>query len=240
MPSGGRLTISTRVAAPTVADGVVAPGTYVLLSICDTGIGMDSSVQSRLFKPFFTTKPPGQGTGRGLATVYEIVKQSGGFITVESAPNAGTTFLIHLPVVAEHEEEEQLKEATRVGARGVETVLLVEDEGSVRALAKRLLRRQGYVVIEAENGHAALDVSAGYDAPIHLLVTDAVMPGLGGAEVIRRMQAQRPGIKALLMSGYTDDEIVRRGIMSSAIPFIEKPFTSSTLSKAVRDALDVT
>jgi CheY-like chemotaxis protein len=199
---------------------------------------MDERVQAHLFEPFFTTKGTGTGTGLGLATVYGIVKQSGGYITVHSVPGGGTTFNVYLPPVRAGEEGAQLQEAERVVARGVETVLVVEDEVAVRAIVKRLLRRQGYVVLEAENGEAALALSASYKATIHLVISDAVMPGMSGADVVTRLRMQRPELRVLIMSGYTDDEIVRRGIVSSAMPYIHKPFAPNDLSRAVREALD--
>ncbi|MEO8563632.1 MAG: PAS domain S-box protein, partial [bacterium] len=227
MPSGGRLTISTHAVRILQGDrsvrAVVPPGDYVLLSVADTGVGMDEAVRSRLFEPFFTTKAPGKGTGLGLATVYGIVKQSGGYVDVHSTPGRGSTFHVYLPAVRPEERGEQVQEAARASARGVETILLVEDEAAVRAVAKAVLRRQGYVVLEAENGHAALAVSSTFEATIHLVVSDAVMPGMGGAEVVRRLKEQRPAIRTLIMSGYTDDEIVRRGIVSSSVAFVQKP-----------------
>jgi signal transduction histidine kinase len=242
MPQGGQLTIETR--AVTITSGmtgnrrIIPPGRYVVLSVRDLGIGMDAAVQARLFEPFFTTKAPGKGTGLGLATVYGIVKQSGGYVTVDSAPGVGTTFDVYLPAVADEVAQEQLQEAIRAVGRGVETILLVEDEPAVREVAKRVLTREGYVVLEAENGHAALAVSGKFDSDIHLVVSDVVMPGMQGGEVVRRLQRVRPGLKALFMSGYTDDDIVRRGIGSAAVPFVQKPFMARELTRAVREALD--
>lgn len=242
MQLGGSLTITTRmvVVGTDVRDtrGILLPGNYVKLAVQDTGHGMDAAVQSRLFEPFFTTKELGKGTGLGLATVYGIVKQSGGYITVDSAPGAGTTFHIHLPAVPSDEEGEQLQEAERAAERGVETILLVEDEPVVREVARRVLRRQGYVVLEAANGQDALSVSAAFPSVIHLVISDAVMPGMPAAEAVRRLQQTRPNLKAIYMSGYTDDDVVRRGIASAAGPFIQKPFAARELARAVRGALD--
>jgi CheY-like chemotaxis protein len=242
MPEGGVLTISTRTveieARRQGATRLIPPGTYVLLSVADTGVGMNAAVQARLFEPFFTTKEPGRGTGLGLATVYGIVKQSGGYVLVESAPGAGATFDVYLPAATTEDAGDRLLEAERAVAHGVETILLVEDEPTVRRVAKQMLRRQGYVVLEAGNGQEALAVSAAFDAAIHLVISDAVMPGMGGAEVVRRLQEQRPAMKALFMSGYTDDEVVRRGIVSSRVSFVQKPFTSDALTRGVREALD--
>jgi two-component system cell cycle sensor histidine kinase/response regulator CckA len=242
MPDGGRLTITTRVTSVPDADSgarlIVPPGAYVTLAVRDTGAGMSEEVQARLFEPFFTTKAPGKGTGLGLATVYGIVKQSSGYITVSSTIGEGTTFEVMLPAVSADEAHEQLQEAERAVARGIETVLLVEDEPAIRAAAKRMLQRLGYVVLEAVNGDAAISLSAAFDAPIHLVVSDAVMPGMGGAETVRLLQAHRPSLKALMISGYTDDEIVRRGIVTSSVRFVQKPFTAAVFGRAVREALE--
>jgi CheY-like chemotaxis protein len=204
----------------------------------DTGVGMDAAVQARLFEPFFTTKEPGKGTGLGLATVYGIVKQSAGYILVESAPGAGTAFQVYLPLVSPDGNGGERRAAEGAAVRGLETVLLVEDEPAVREIAKRVLRRHGYVVLQAGSGQEALALSTAFASTIHLVISDAVMPGMGGAEVVRRLQELRPGLRALFMSGYTDDEIVRRGIVSSSVPFVQKPFTATELAHAVRDALD--
>lgn len=242
MPDGGVLTIATRNVTMTAdmpeARHIVPPGDYALLEVRDTGVGMDAAIQARLFEPFFTTKAPGKGTGLGLATVYGIVKQSGGYILVESAPGFGTTFRVYLPLAAAEGEANERRLAEGAAVRGVETVLLIEDEPAVREIAKRVLKRQGYAVLEAASGPEALAISTTFAATIHLVISDAVMPGMGGAEAVRRLQEQRPGLKALIMSGYTDDEMVRRGIISSAIPFVQKPFALADFARAVRDALD--
>jgi PAS domain S-box-containing protein len=242
MPDGGRLTITTR--NETIEPGMAGPrrvipaGGYALLQVADTGIGMDATIQARLFEPFFTTKAPGKGTGLGLATVYGVVKQSAGYILVESEPGEGTTFSVYLPLVAHDTAGEELRAAVGAAVRGVETVLLVEDEPAVREIASRMLKRQGYVVLLAASGAEALAISAAFTGTIHLVLTDAVMPGMGGVEVVRRLRERRPALKALFMSGYTDDEIVRRGIVSSSMPFVQKPFAPADFARAVRDALD--
>ena len=242
MTEGGVLTITSRRVAITNevqhAHRVIPTGDYTLLEISDTGIGMDAEVRARIFEPFFTTKEPGRGTGLGLATVYGIVKQSSGYIMVESAPGKGTTFQIYLPVALAAQEAEDLQLAENVSVRGVETVLLIEDEVAVREIAQRILKRKGYVVLLASSGEEALAVSAAFDAPIHLVISDAVMPGMCGEEAVRRLQEQRPGLKALFMSGYTNDEILRRGIVSSTAAFIQKPFTLDDFTRATRTALD--
>jgi PAS domain S-box-containing protein len=241
MPDGGRLSITTRVACIAaerpVGQRMLPPGDYVTLIVRDTGIGMDANIQSRLFEPFFTTKEIGQGTGLGLATAYGIVKQSGGYMEVASAPGEGAAFEVFLPVAENTPLATPLPLAQRMATPRSETILLVEDESGVREVACRVLRSEGYVVLQAENGPAALALAAAYDAVIHLVVSDAVMPGMRGAEVVRRLKEQRPDIKVLFMSGYTDDAVVRRGIGSSTVVFVQKPFTAEELSLAVRHAI---
>ncbi|MDB4890148.1 MAG: domain S-box protein [Gemmatimonadetes bacterium] len=244
MPNGGVLTIATSnvsvVAGTSAARGVVPTGDYALIEVRDTGTGMDAATMARLFEPFFTTKAPGKGTGLGLATVYGVVKQSAGYVLAKSRIGHGTMFEIYLPLVAGADHTVELRVAESAAVCGVETVLVVEDETPVREIAQRVLTRQGYVVLTAASGAEALALSATFSSPIHLVVSDAVMPGMGGAEVLKRLQAERPRLKALLMSGYTDDEIVRRGIVSSTVRFIQKPFEPTDLARAVRDALDAT
>jgi len=244
MPGGGVLTIRTRIITINASEGGelvhAVVGDYALLEVSDTGIGMDACVRARLFEPFFTTKEPGQGTGLGLATVYGIVKQSAGYVLVESTPSQGTTFQVYLPTTTKvtNEMDQELRAAENAAVRGVETVLLVEDERQVREIASRILKRHGYVVLLAASGAQALALSAEYASTIHLVISDAVMPGMTGAEVVRRLQEQRPALKALFMSGYTDDEILRRGIVSSTAAFIQKPFTLADFARAAREALD--
>jgi two-component system cell cycle sensor histidine kinase/response regulator CckA len=242
MPDGGVLTITSRnttiVANVQHSNRVIPAGDYTVLEMSDTGVGMDAEMRARLFEPFFTTKETGKGTGLGLATVYGIVKQSAGYIMVESILGAGTTFQIYLPVAHASHEDNDVQTAENVSVRGVETVLLIEDEVAVREIANRILKRKGYVVLLASSGEDALAVSAAFHSPIHLVISDAVMPGMCGAEVVRRLQEQRPGLKALFMSGYTDDEILRRGIVSSTAAFIQKPFTLDDFTRAAREALD--
>ena len=242
MPSGGRLTLRTRNSVITDQMARVRrdlpAGSYALLEVQDNGSGMPAPTLARLFEPFFTTKAPGKGTGLGLATVYGIVKQSAGYIFADSVLGEGTVFCIYLPAVAPDEEPEQTKPAGAAAVRGVETVLIVEDETAVREITKRVLTRLGYNILEAANGSDALAVSAAYPTVIHIVVTDAVMPGIGGGEVVRLLREQRPGLRALLMSGYTDDEVVRRGIISAEVPFIQKPFALTDFARAVREALD--
>jgi PAS domain S-box-containing protein len=226
MPHGGRLSLATRDA-----------GKYVLLAVTDTGCGMTEEVKAHLFEPFFTTKRPGEGTGLGLPTVYGIVKQSGGHIEVESQPGAGTTFRVYLPRTNEAPAEEK-PEATGPAPRGSETVLLAEDEDGVRALVRQVLRAGGYAVLEAQDGAEALGLAALPVGPIHLLVTDVVMPGLDGRGLAERLAGRHPGLKVLYLSGYTDDEVVRRGVSQEEVHFLQKPFSPAALVRKVREVLD--
>jgi PAS domain S-box-containing protein len=215
-------------------------GSYVRVMVSDTGQGMDAATRARLFEPFFTTKPPGQGTGLGLATVYGIIKQSGGFIWVYSEPGQGTTFKIYLP--------EATEEAFTIGEihpaldspGGVETILLAEDEPSVRRMVCRALRTSGYRVIEAINGAEALQIVMRDSEAIHLVVTDLVMPVMGGRELGERLSQVRPGIRMLYISGYTDDDVIRRGLLIPGSPFLQKPFEAAALARKVREVLDST
>ena len=242
MPKGGRLTIETRnvtIGKEARLDAVgVEPGSYVLLAVRDTGQGMDAETRSHLFEPFFTTKEKGKGTGLGLSTVYGIVKQSGGSITVESAPGRGTTFRIYFPRV------EQEVQGTAGGvdaldqAHGRETILLVEDEPSVRGLVHETLRLHGYTVLEARHGIEALLTGAKYVGPIHLLLTDVVMPQMSGPEVAEKLLIVRPGIKVLYMSGYPDHPVFDQGGVSRETGFLPKPFSPHVLAQKVREVLD--
>ncbi|MBA2685174.1 MAG: response regulator [Gemmatimonadaceae bacterium] len=242
MPDGGTLTISTQTMtideSSVHSQHIVPRGEYALIEVSDTGVGMDATVKARLFEPFFTTKELGKGTGLGLATVYGVVKQSAGYILVDSTPGKGTTFRVYLPAVEPSAARDDLRVAEDSAVRGIETILLVEDEPAVREIARRILIQKGYVVLPASNGAEALATSAAFDSTIHLVISDSVMPGMTGAEVVRRLQEQRPGLKALFMSGYTDDEILRRGIVSSTAAFIQKPFMRDDFSRAVREVLD--
>ena len=241
MPNGGRLTVETR--NVTIEDEVrldavgVAPGSYVLLAVRDNGHGMDAETRSHLFEPFFTTKEKGKGTGLGLSTVYGIVKQSGGSITVESAPGRGTTFRIYFPRV-----EQEALGLTGAGdvvgqVRGRETILLVEDEPAVRGLVHETLRLHGYTVLEARHGIEALLTSAKYGGPIHLLLTDVVMPQMSGPEVAEKLLSVRPEIKVLYMSGYPDHPVFDRGNVSRETGFLPKPFSPHGLVQKVREVL---
>ena len=242
MPHGGRLTIATHDVTQrgdnAGAVRIIPPGDYVVIEVRDTGVGMDAQTKARVFEPFFTTKAAGKGTGLGLATVYGIVKQSGGYIMVESARDEGTTFCVYLPRTGRDESEEHQQAAASVIARGTETVLLIEDEASVREVATRVLKRQGYQVLQAQDGFEALRIVSTFDAPIHLVLSDAAMPGLSGAETCRRLLELRPELKVVFMSGYTDDEVLRRGVVLSDVVFVEKPFDPAELARVVRQTLD--
>jgi two-component system cell cycle sensor histidine kinase/response regulator CckA len=211
----------------------------VRVSVSDTGHGMDPVTQSRIFEPFFTTKEQGKGTGLGLAVCYGIVNQAGGHVWVYSDPGRGTTFKVFLPRVTEEDElslEVDGFDLTTAG--GSETVLVVEDEPLVRSLAVRALEDQGYSVLQAEEGWAALAASRAYEGEIHLLVTDVVMPAMNGKELADRLSAERPGLRVLYVSGYTDHAVVRHGVLEEGIAFLSKPFDMSSLARTVREVLD--
>ena len=242
MPGGGRLEIETLNVtfdeSAAAYSAKMTPGSYVRLSVSDTGHGMDAKTRAKVFEPFFTTKPVGEGTGLGLAMVYGIVKQSGGYIWVDSAPGQGATFRIFLPRAPEEQDAAGASPSVLVPARGAETVLLVEDEEAVRGLARRVLQRQGYRVIEARNGREALATAAAHVGEIHLLLTDAVMPELGGLELVTALRAQRPGLRVLVVSGYSSDDAERRGHAASGVAFLQKPFTMHQLASVVRAVID--
>jgi two-component system, cell cycle sensor histidine kinase and response regulator CckA len=238
MPGGGRLEVGTARAVVAAGDvGGLAPGEYAVLSVRDSGVGMDAATRARIFEPFFTTKEPGKGTGLGLSTVFGIVTQAGGHVAVESAPGAGTTFRLYLPAAAADAAPESPPPAAAPGA-GTETVLVVEDEPQVRRLARRALERRGYTVLEAADGAEALAVSDGRHARIDLVLADAVLPELGGRAVVDALRARRPGIAALFMSGYGEDAVLRQHVATEGAPFVPKPFTADQLAAAVRAALD--
>jgi two-component system, cell cycle sensor histidine kinase and response regulator CckA len=243
MPNGGSLTIETANVELDSAFSrhavVMAPGQYVMLAVTDNGMGMDANTQAHLFEPFFTTKEKGKGTGLGLATVYGIVKQSGGYIWVYSEPGRGTTFKIYLPRIEQQKRVKLFEDSGQSKAlpRGSETVLLVEDEDGVRQLARDYLQTNGYSVIEAPDGHTAVELAAMHQGPIHVLMTDVVMPGISGGELAQRIAKMRPDIKVLYMSGYTDQSVVHHGILESDAVLLQKPFTMATLASKLREIL---
>jgi PAS domain S-box-containing protein len=241
MPSGGKLTIETQTADVdkeyASTHWSITPGRYVVLAVTDTGFGMDEDTQARIFEPFYTTKEAGKGTGLGLAMVYGIVKQSGGFIWLYSELGNGTTFKIYLPQVEDAEPERpQLISADPV--RGTETVLLVEDSAAVRSIARQILERNGYTVLEAPNGKAALDIGRKRTSRIHLLLTDVVMPEMSGRQLAEAFSTVRPDAKVIFMSGYTDDAVVRHGVVSAGVDYLQKPFSPDALLRKVREVLD--
>jgi PAS domain S-box-containing protein len=243
MPGGGHLTISTSnveiEADHTQKHGPSDAGRYVMIAVSDTGCGMSSELKSRIFEPFFTTKGVGKGTGLGLSTVHGIVKQSGGWLWVYSEPGQGTTFKIYLPQVDESVKAVERRPASSVNLRGTETVLLVEDEEVVRQLAAEVLQANGYNVLGAANGTEAIQVSNQHEGVIELMVTDVVMPVLGGRELAEKLFVTRPQMRVLYMSGYTDDAIVHHGVLDGSVAFLEKPFAADALSLKVREVLAV-
>ena len=241
MPGGGQLTIETanaEMAEEYLREHAVArAGRYVMLAVTDSGVGMDEPTKAHMFEPFFTTKEAGKGTGLGLATVYGIVKQSGGFVWVYSEAGRGTTFKIYLPRTDQSLEPVDGPVHTR-SLRGTETVLVVDDAPAVRTAVRAVLERHGYVVVEAPSGEAALQLAMKYRGPLDLLITDVVMPGLSGRDVAGNLSSQRPGVRVLYMSGYADDAIVRHGVLEPGIRFMQKPFAPDALAQKVREVLD--
>ncbi len=243
MPDGGALAIETQNMQLDEAWAAAHPGSgagpHVMLAVSDTGVGMDGETQRHIFEPFFTTKELGRGTGLGLATVYGIVKQSGGYITVESTPGKGSTFRILLPRVQETAPKAEPAADATAPARGRETILLVEDEDVVRELAREALQDGGYTVLEARHPGEALLVAERQGDGLDLLLTDVVMPHMSGPELAQRLREQRPGLRVLFMSGYTDDATLRHGVQRSEVFFLQKPFTPDVLARRVRETLDV-
>jgi CheY-like chemotaxis protein len=242
MPSGGKLTIETR---NEEVDQELAgrhmglkPGRYVMLSVSDTGVGMPPEVKERMFEPFFTTKEKGKGTGLGLSTVYGAVKQIGGEIWIYSEPGLGTTIKIYLPEVNDPLEAAKRKPGGERMPRGHETILVVEDEDEVRKLVVGILSKQGYRVLDASHGGDALLMLEENREPIHLLLTDVVMPGINGPDFARRMKFVYPDLRVLYMSGYADNVIFQHGILDQAMAFLQKPFTVERLAGKVREVLD--
>jgi signal transduction histidine kinase/DNA-binding NarL/FixJ family response regulator len=243
MPMGGRLTIETaNVRLDDSYDKTkpvdVPPGDYVMLAVSDNGTGMDEETRLHIFEPFFTTKAAGKGTGLGLSTVYGIVKQAGGFIWVYSELGQGTTFKIHLPAKAAARESPASRRPTSVALEGTETILLVEDQEAVRKLARRVLTKAGYTVLEAPDGDQALLVCEHDAGPIHAVLTDVILPTMSGRKLADHLSAIRAGMKVLYMSGYTDNAIVHHGVLEPGVNYIQKPFTREALLSKLREVLD--
>jgi PAS domain S-box-containing protein len=242
MSNGGRLTIETTNIdldrSYATSHAIVDPGPYVMLTVSDTGCGMDAETQARIFEPFFTTKGPGRGTGLGLATVYGVVKQSGGYIWVYSELQHGTTFKVYLPRVAASAEKLVAEKRPAAPSPGTETILFVEDEDNVRELVSEYLKARGYTVIEAPDGIKALELAKQHSGAIQLLITDVVMPKLSGRELATKITASRENLKVLYISGYTDDSIFRHGVLEGGMSFLQKPFNLKALAEKVREVLD--
>jgi nitrogen-specific signal transduction histidine kinase len=241
MPNGGKITIQTG--NVNLDDDLrrdysyIKAGPYVMLSVSDNGQGMDRETQSRIFEPFFTTKEKSKGTGLGLSTVYGIIKQSGGYIFAQSEVGRGAKFSIYLPRVEEAAAPLSHAAATQAPVGGSETVLLVEDEESVRQLVKETLESKGYRVIEADHGAAALEAVSKHSGEIDLLVSDVVMPGMSGRDLAAKLRVTHPTTKVLYLSGYTEDAIVHQGVLEPDTAFLQKPFTLQALSRKVREVL---
>jgi CheY-like chemotaxis protein len=241
MPQGGRLIIET---GNTYLDSSFAirhenvkTGPYVLLSVSDTGIGMNKQVQGKIFEPFFTTKPVGEGTGLGLSTVYGIVAQHNGYIYIYSEPGKGTTIKIYLPVSSGQSSGEGLS-SPQLPAHGKETILVVDDDPSIRRLLKDILLPLGYRLIVAHDGEEALKLAEQADPPVDLLLTDVIMPNMNGRQLAGIFHSQHPGVKVIFMSGYTYETIAQQGVVESADVLIQKPISSHILAKVIRTALD--
>jgi two-component system, cell cycle sensor histidine kinase and response regulator CckA len=242
MPDGGYLTVETRnvhldAEYSQVSPGLV-PGPYVLLAVTDTGVGMTPEVKAKIFEPFFTTKEPGKGTGLGLATVFGVVEQSGGHVEVYSEPGRGTSFKVYLPRLTDGSDTPSSVDGWLIVPRGTETILLADDDPGVRALSRLALQSYGYTVLDAADGDEAVRVGQAHTGPIHLLVTDLVMPRAGGREVAERLGPIHPESRVLFLSGYTDDALVRHGVLEAGVAFLHKPFTPTTLARKVREVLD--
>ena len=242
MPTGGKLTLETAVvkmdAEYTRDHWPATPGGFAMVAVTDTGTGMDEETRARIFEPFFTTKEVGKGTGLGLATVYGIIKQSNGFIWVYSELGHGTTFKIYLPLVDKRAEQYGGQAEVTPLPTGTETILLAEDAAAVRMAARQILERSGYTVLEAPTGKDALTIASKRQAPIHLLLTDVVMPEMSGRELAEQFAEYRPASRVLYMSGYTDDAVIRHGLLRPGIAYLQKPFSPDTLARKVREVLD--
>jgi CheY-like chemotaxis protein len=237
MPGGGELELQTEHIAPGRYVVGLPPGAWVALSVSDTGCGMDAATQARLFQPFFTTKAPGEGTGLGLSTAYGIMKQSGGHLVVESAPGRGSRFTLYLPEARGQRAEVAAATSMTAGAAATETVLLVEDNDDLRELLGSELSAMGYRVLEATDGQKALQVCEVHSGPIHLVVTDVVMRGIGGVELTKALRSQRPAVPILYMSGHPERSFSALAELVTAQNFIQKPFSIDALLGKVRENL---
>ncbi len=242
MPAGGKLTIET---SNSLIDENYArrhapqkPGSYIMLLIKDNGIGMNQEILSHIFEPFFTTKEKGKGTGLGLSTLYGIVKQSDGFVWVESVPQQGASFRIYFPVHDQRAEEEESSQTVNKSLRGRETILIVEDDNAVRDLTRSFLQHYGYTVYAAESGDQALQMCQGLQKKIDLAVIDVIMPGLSCKELSSAINRYFPQIKILFISGYTDEAITQQGVLEPNVAFLQKPFSIEALGQKVRQVLD--
>jgi CheY-like chemotaxis protein len=242
MPTGGKILLETDsvILDEPYADthNEILPGKYAILSISDNGEGMDDYVKSHIFEPFYTTKETGKGTGLGLATTHGIVSQSEGHIAVYSEVGRGTTLRIYLPLVEAPGQEQVPATAPSEAPTGTETILLIEDEEGVRRFSRRVLEAAGYQVLTAALGEDALELARSHTGPIHLLVTDVVMPRMSGPQAAEALQEKNPNLKVLFMSGYTDDAVIRYGVLRAQTPYLAKPFTPAALARKVREILD--
>jgi len=240
MPQGGKLTMITsnlEVGAQQARDCDLAPGRYAMLQVADTGQGMDAATLPHIFEPFFTTKPMGKGTGLGLSTVYGIVKQSGGSVQVESEPRRGTVFRICLPAEDGVTQQRQGRSGERIGG-GSETILVAEDEADLRDLTRIFLQEYGYRVITASSAEQAIQTAEKISGPIHLLLTDVIMPGMSGRQLAERIRCKRPQTKIVYMTGYTDDMVMPHKVLEPGVQLLQKPFTRADLARKVRSTLD--
>jgi CheY-like chemotaxis protein len=241
MPKGGRLGIETKnvhLDAKYIEEHPgLEPGSYVMLAVRDTGVGMGEETLSRIFEPFFTTKKKGEGLGMGLSTVYGIVKQSGGSMNVFTELGGGSAFTIYLPSVEEPVESADMEVALAESIYGSETVLVVEDDGAVRDIVCRILQSNGYSVLEAHNSEEAMKICEKYETPILLLVSDVILPDIDGPALAKRLATARPEMKTLFISGYADDAVVRHSVLEPGLAFLPKPFTADILARKVREVL---
>jgi CheY-like chemotaxis protein len=242
MPNGGKLTLETNTIH--LGEGYsakqlgVSPGYHVMISITDTGSGMDEETRNHLFEPFFTTKNPGRGTGLGLATAYGIIRQSGGAIAIVSELGVGTTARIYLPLVKAAAADSVRPLSSPAKSEGAETILVVEDEARVRKLVAGVLTSRGYKVLEAMRGEEAIRLLQAHEGPVDMALVDVVMPEMSGSDLVRQIEPLHPGMRVLYISGYTDEAIVHHGIPSSGAAFLQKPFLPETLARKVREVLD--